>query len=78
MTLPASITRHRVGAGLLATWCHLAFITLPDPSAGRRRVYTVWRIDTRTKHAEVIGREIDMLTAEHVIDVSVANANLTP
>lgn len=54
---------HVYGDGLRGTW-----FVVRDPMAGRKGVYTVYRISlTGNKQAHVIGRELPLPTARAVV-----------
>lgn len=45
-----------------------AWLVVADPCAGRRHVYTVYRISlTANKYAHVIGRELDLPLARKIV-----------
>jgi len=47
---------------------HAAWLIVRDPWAGRRSVYTVYRIDLRGAKAQhVIGRELDLPLARKIV-----------
>lgn len=43
------------------------YLILPDPMAGLKNRYTVYRIPVRAQDAVIIGRELDLKTARKVV-----------
>lgn len=57
------LSHHVYGDGLNGAW-----LVVRDPMAGRKNVYTVYRISlTGNKQAHVIGRELPLPTARTIV-----------